>query len=374
MASQGPNNPGTGANDNSFGTTAWADPGNITSSNNAYATAEPVAASSTQYLKATNFGFSIPGGSTIDGIELKIERHSDDGDFNSTGKDSRVRLVKGGTVQTTDKASAAMWSLTDAVATYGGAADLWGTTWTADDINSSGFGAVLSMLGVNLPDTDGYGAVDHMTLRVYYTASSPPVNSVAPAVSGTAQVGQTLTSTTGTWSNTPTGYSYQWKAAGGNVGTDQNTYVPVVGDIGATITCTVTASNADGPGTPAESAATSAVLPAAPVAAFSGTPLSGTATLEVVFTDTSTNTPTEWVWERLLSGSGHEWEEFHGTPTAQNPTEEFGSGVWDVRLTATNAGGSDTETKLGYITVTEETTSSDQHTAFSWNKPGGWGW
>lgn len=89
--------------------------------------------------------------------------------------------------------------------------------------------------------------------------------------------------------------------------------------------------------------------PPAPVAAFSGTPTSGEAPLEVVFTDASTNTPTSWLWEKN-DGSG--WVNFEGTPTAQNPTEEFAEGTWDVRLTATNAGGSDDETKLDYIAAT----------------------
>lgn len=84
----------------------------------------------------------------------------------------------------------------------------------------------------------------------------------------------------------------------------------------------------------------------APVAAFSGTPLTGAAPLSVVFTDASTNTPTSWLWEKN-SGSG--WVNFASTPTVQNPTEVFAEGTWDVRLTATNAGGSDGETKLDYV-------------------------
>ena len=40
--------------------------------------------------------------------------------------------------------------------------------------------------------------------------SGPPVNSVRPAISGTAQVGQTLQVSTGSWSPTPSGYEYAW--------------------------------------------------------------------------------------------------------------------------------------------------------------------
>lgn len=102
-----------------------------------------------------------------------------------------------------------------------------------------------------------------------------PVNTVAPAISGNALVGSTLTCSTGTWSDAGSQtYAYQWKSAGANVGTNQNTYVPVTGDIGNTITCTVTATNAAGSGTPAESAATAAVAAA--------TGISATATASIV--------------------------------------------------------------------------------------------
>ena len=86
----------------------------------------------------------------------------------------------------------------------------------------------------------------------------------------------------------------------------------------------------------------------APVAAFSGTPpLTGPAPLGVVFTDSSTNTPTSWRWEyNETSGGG--WIQFS---TARNPAHSFPAGTYDIRLTATNAIGSDTMTQYGYITA-----------------------
>jgi PKD repeat protein len=80
-----------------------------------------------------------------------------------------------------------------------------------------------------------------------------------------------------------------------------------------------------------------------PVADFSGSPTSGNAPLTVNFTDSSTNTPTSWSWTFGDSG----------TSTAQNPSHQYTSaGTYTVSLTATNAGGSDIETKTNYITVT----------------------
>jgi PKD repeat protein len=64
----------------------------------------------------------------------------------------------------------------------------------------------------------------------------------------------------------------------------------------------------------------------------------------VSFTDLSTNGPTSWAWT-FAGGTP-------GTSPAQNPTVTYNTaGTYDVTLIATNANGSDTETKPGYITV-----------------------
>lgn len=81
-----------------------------------------------------------------------------------------------------------------------------------------------------------------------------PVNTVAPVVSGTARVGQTLAATTGTWSGSPTSYTYQWTRNGSNIsGATSATYLTVVADMGTLVRCVVTAINAGGPSTPAAS-------------------------------------------------------------------------------------------------------------------------
>jgi|GEM_PF-1272708 uncharacterized protein (TIGR02145 family) len=80
----------------------------------------------------------------------------------------------------------------------------------------------------------------------------------------------------------------------------------------------------------------------APVAAFTADVTSGTAPLTVQFTDQSTNGPTAWNW---AFGDG-------ATSTDQNPSHTYSvAGTYTVTLTATNAGGSDAETKAGYIVV-----------------------
>ncbi|MBI5856230.1 MAG: PKD domain-containing protein [Sphingobacteriales bacterium] len=81
-----------------------------------------------------------------------------------------------------------------------------------------------------------------------------------------------------------------------------------------------------------------------PVANFTGSPLSGCSPLVVNFQDQSTGNPTSWSWD---FGNGN-------TSVLQNPSASyFTPGTYTVRLTATNANGSNTITKTQYITVYE---------------------
>jgi hypothetical protein len=81
-----------------------------------------------------------------------------------------------------------------------------------------------------------------------------PTNSVAPVISGSAVVGQNLTSTTGTWSGTPTSYFYQWRANSTSISNaTANVFTLTSTQTGANITCNVTAANLAGNSSPATS-------------------------------------------------------------------------------------------------------------------------
>jgi len=93
--------------------------------------------------------------------------------------------------------------------------------------------------------------------------SITPVNSVLPAITGTAQTGVELTVSTGTWSNTPSSYTYQWNADGvAIVGATLNAYTPVVDDEGSVLTVTVNAVKFGTAPVAVTSAATAAVIAA----------------------------------------------------------------------------------------------------------------
>lgn len=99
-----------------------------------------------------------------------------------------------------------------------------------------------------------YRAIQSIVFSVRRTQSIPvappvaPVNTVSPVVSGTTQVGQTLSVTTGTWTGTaPITYTYQWRRDGTPIsGATASTYALVTADLAATMTCAVTATNAAG--------------------------------------------------------------------------------------------------------------------------------
>ncbi|HWQ49495.1 MAG TPA: PKD domain-containing protein [Methanosarcina sp.] len=97
--------------------------------------------------------------------------------------------------------------------------------------------------------------------------------------------------------------------------------------------------------------------PTKPVAAFSASPTSGTAPLNVTFTDSSTGSPTAWKW---TFGDGT-------NSTVQNPVHTYSKqGNYTVALTVSNAAGNNTVTKTGFITV--GTTSSKPVVSF-WGSP-----
>lgn len=80
--------------------------------------------------------------------------------------------------------------------------------------------------------------------RAADAAGKKPVNSVAPAITGTETVGQTLSLSTGTWSNTPDAYTRIWKRDGVVVdGETGATYTLDAADDGAVISGAVVATN-----------------------------------------------------------------------------------------------------------------------------------
>ncbi len=186
---------GTGANDATVGTAAWSNPSNATgSSTSTFASVSYTDTNNnetTEYLKLTNYGFSVPAGATINGIAASIYEkgnsatNSDilpppygDVSWGQSVQDFSVKLYKGGTITGADRALGSNWPNVASAVSYGGTTDLWGTTWTAADINGSGFGigisANLTVFTSNphVPTTTAIAAVYYAQITVYYTTTT----------------------------------------------------------------------------------------------------------------------------------------------------------------------------------------------------------
>jgi hypothetical protein len=94
-----------------------------------------------------------------------------------------------------------------------------------------------------------------------------PKNKTLPTISGTAEAGQTLTASHGTWTNSPTSFSYSWTRCdtSGNgcaaiAGATGKTYNVTNTDVGHTLRVAVAAHNSSGTAR-ATSAPTSIVSP-----------------------------------------------------------------------------------------------------------------
>lgn len=162
-------------------------------------------------------------------------------------------------------------------------------------------------------------------------APQPPVASFnASPLSGVAPLTVTL-------SNTSTGgaTSYLWDF--GDTQTSTVASPPPHTYPQGTYTITLSASNAGGTTSYNVVINVSAAIPAAPVADFTATPMTGAAPLNVTFTDTSTGAPATWAW---TFGDG-------GTSNLPNPPmHTYNSiGTYTVTLTVQNAGGSSTRTR-----------------------------
>ena len=136
-----------------------------------------------------------------------------------------------------------------------------GATGQADALGASDVGQNIS---VTVTATNDAGSVSATSASVGpVTASppppSPPSNTQLPVISGTPQQDDTLTVSNGSWTGSPTTYTYSWSD-----GTTGSSDTLSAADVGQTITATVTASNSAGAGLPAMSAGVGPVTAAGP--------------------------------------------------------------------------------------------------------------
>ena len=201
------------------------------------------------------------------------------------------------------------------------------------------------------------------TIYWFPTPVQTPAISVAPIVSGTATVGRLLSTTTGTWTNSPTGYVYRWQRcdnAGSNcvgiANATSNHYTLVAADAGHEIRSQVKASNSGGP-------ATAGYAPSAPTAVVVGKPtvitkpvLSGTTTVGMqlsVSTGSWTYSPTSYAYHWLrCSATGGSCVAISATTSTYTLKSADLGHTLKAKVTATNIAGSTSVTTARSAVVT----------------------
>jgi hypothetical protein len=189
MATQGPNITGTGANganNTGAGTVNWTNPTNVQLDDGSNAVGQSNPTSCAKFISCTNFGFSIPGGSTINGITVAIEIQGSTAFtlLASRSPGARLQLIKGGTIGGTNKIVSQAITTSMVTYTFGGAADLWGNILTDSDINSSNFGVAFSP-GHNGTGKSNYNvSTDSVKITVDYTLGG---SSLIKTLDGLAQ-------------------------------------------------------------------------------------------------------------------------------------------------------------------------------------------
>jgi hypothetical protein len=129
--------------------------------------------------------------------------------------------------------------------------------------NGSCSGATACSAGVGYDGPTGVGSP--LGLGAFSVAGTP-ASSSPPAISGVAQLGQTLTATAGEWTGDPISTSSQWERCNAQgsgcsaiAGATGGKYTLAEADVGDTIRVQESASNAAGEGPPAASAMTEPV-------------------------------------------------------------------------------------------------------------------
>jgi hypothetical protein len=193
----------------------------------------------------------------------------------------------------------------------------------------------------------------------------PPVDVLAPSVSGSAVDGQTLTTSDGTWLDNPSFYTYQWQDCSSSSCTDiagatASSYTLTDMDIGRTVRSVATASN-DAGSASADSVLTSSVAPP-PAPANTVAPSVSGSTVQGQTLSTSNGS-----WSSKPTMFSYEWQDCNSSGTSCSTiagangsqyilaAADVGRTVHSV-VTASNAGGSSSASSTASVAVTAPAT------------------
>jgi hypothetical protein len=162
--------------------TATASPSNWTNPQNAYVSDDLYAtknSTSNPYQAWRTFGFSIPSGATITGIEVSVEARSTD----SAGCRLGVELSWNGGSSWTSSGKFAALTNVEQVFVLGASNDLWGrTSWLTTDFSDTNFRLRVQYLAPTGCASGATTYLDQVRVRVHYTTSTfvPDQNVTSP--------------------------------------------------------------------------------------------------------------------------------------------------------------------------------------------------
>ena len=210
---------------------------------------------------------------------------------------------------------------------------------------------------------------DH-TIATMSISSASPSSSAVPVITGTTRTGDTLTTSNGSWTGSPTSYAYQWKRSTTSAGVysdipsaTSSSYVVSELDVGYFFKVSVTATNGAGTSSAATSLATTAVVDIAPtstaIPVISGTSRTG-ATL-TTSNGSWTGSPTSYAyqWKRASTVGGT----YNDIASATNRTYELTNAdigkFIKVSVIATNSIGPSSAALSAATSVVVDLTDSD---------------
>jgi hypothetical protein len=187
MITAGPNNAGTCVDDATIAGTTWTNASlaqgacngvNAVGGGRGAVTCALVIG---HYLKATNFGFSIPIRAIITSISISITRKagalsacSGGGGSTGTVQDNSMKIVKAGAISGSEHAAAGNWPTALTAAVYDLSSEIAALGLKPSDINNSGFGVVISQKGT-IEELTPMAYVDCFAITIKYRFRKKPI-------------------------------------------------------------------------------------------------------------------------------------------------------------------------------------------------------
>jgi YD repeat-containing protein len=126
--------------ENANGTVAWTNPANAQVLDTTNVARTSLNAAQSEYLQCTQFGFDLPTGATIAGVQIRITEKAS---VASAAREARVSAIKNGEVSIVDRGGSLIpTTWTEAV--RGSTTELWSLNWSETEVESASTGALIS--------------------------------------------------------------------------------------------------------------------------------------------------------------------------------------------------------------------------------------